>query len=62
MINLISRLNNALSVIQLLSGAIPNSNAKMATNYSDIQTSFSKVIETLITDVRKYLKFGAEDH
>ena len=62
MINLITRLNDALKVIQLLSGAIPSSNAKTVTNYSDIQASFSKVIETLITDARKYLKFGAENY
>jgi hypothetical protein len=62
MITHIKRLKESLTVLQLLSGALPNNETKFSNNYSDIGESFSKLIDSLIYEVKKYLKFEPKNY
>jgi hypothetical protein len=61
MITHIKRLKESLTVLQLLAGALPSNDAKFSNKYSDIGECFSKLIDSLINDVKKYLKFEPEN-
>jgi hypothetical protein len=61
MITHIKRLKESLTVLQLLAGALPSNDTKFSNNYSDIEECLSKLIDSLINDVKKYLKFEPEN-
>ncbi len=58
----IKRLKESLTVLQLLAGAFPSNDDKFSNNYSDIGECFSKLIDSLNNDVKKYLKFEPKNY